>query len=238
MCLDDRQQACFEAHRFLDDQRLGACRLLLQCFYRNLGGQRLRVLGVPLSNVRGFTPSITAGSTALWQSVARGEVTVAYANSQRLQHRLGATLVAHGARGTAVRLRVGAFATIGLPGAQAMVSTVAGDLRPGCGWPELLDATFPPGSVTGAPKLAAVDLIRRLEPVPRGPYCGAVGWVDADRRQGELNVAIRTFWVDDGELCLGTGGAITWDSTADGEWAETELKAARVLAVASPEPNP
>ena len=80
----------------------------------------------------------------------------------------------------------------------------------------LLEATFPPGSVTGAPKIAAVEHLRRLEPVPRGVYCGAVGWVDADRRQGELNVAIRTFWFEDGAVHLGTGGGITWDSTPDG----------------------
>jgi para-aminobenzoate synthetase component 1 len=101
------------------------------------------------------------------------------------------------------------------------------------GWPELLDATFPPGSVTGAPKLAAMDRIRRLEPVDRGPYCGAVGWVDADAGLGDLNVAIRTFWFEAGELHLGTGGGITWGSDPTGEWAETELKARRLLAVAS-----
>jgi para-aminobenzoate synthetase component 1 len=120
------------------------------------------------------------------------------------------------------------------PGLVHLVSTVEGELRPGVGWADLLDATFPPGSVTGAPKLAALEHIARLEPVARGPYCGAIGWVDADRSEGELNVAIRTFWVEDGRLCLGTGGAITWDSTAADEWAETELKAARLLAVASP----
>jgi para-aminobenzoate synthetase component 1 len=119
------------------------------------------------------------------------------------------------------------------PGLVHLVSTVEGRLRAGVGWGELLDATFPPGSVTGAPKIAAVDHLRRLEPVPRGVYCGAVGWVDADRRQGELNVAIRTFWFEDGEIHLGTGGGITWDSTPAGEWAETELKAARLLRVAS-----
>jgi para-aminobenzoate synthetase component I len=119
------------------------------------------------------------------------------------------------------------------PGLVHLVSTVRGRLRPDVGWPELLAATFPPGSVTGAPKLAALDVIARLEPVPRGVYCGAVGWVDADRRQGELNVAIRTFWVEDGRLHLGTGGGITWDSTPAGEWAETELKARRLLTVAS-----
>jgi para-aminobenzoate synthetase component I len=119
------------------------------------------------------------------------------------------------------------------PGLVHLVSTVTGRLRPGVGWPALLDATFPPGSVTGAPKLAALAAIRRLEPVPRGPYCGAVGWVDADRRAGDLNVAIRTFWFDEGRIHFGTGGAVTWDSDPAREWAETELKAARLLEVAA-----
>lgn len=120
------------------------------------------------------------------------------------------------------------------PGLFHLVSTVRGRLRPDLGWPELVAATFPPGSVTGAPKLAALEVIGRLEPVPRDIYCGAVGWVDADRAEGELNVAIRTFWVADGSLHLGTGGGITWDSDSAGEWAETELKAANLLRVASP----
>jgi para-aminobenzoate synthetase component 1 len=119
------------------------------------------------------------------------------------------------------------------PGLVHLVSTVRGRLRPGVGWPDLLAATFPPGSVTGAPKLAAMTVIERLEPVARGPYCGAIGWVDADAGTGDLNVAIRTFWFADGEVHLGTGGAITWDSEPAGEWAETELKARRLLRVAS-----
>ncbi len=122
------------------------------------------------------------------------------------------------------------------PGLVHLVSTVEGTLRPGCGWPELVEATFPPGSVTGAPKLAAIAHLERLEPVDRGVYCGAVGWVDADRTAGELNVAIRTFWAEDGELHLGTGGGITYDSDPAAEWAETELKARRLLRVASGEP--
>ncbi|MDQ3931351.1 MAG: anthranilate synthase component I family protein [Actinomycetota bacterium] len=121
------------------------------------------------------------------------------------------------------------------PGLDHLVSTVSGRLLPGVGWVELLQAAFPPGSVSGAPKLAALDLIRRLEPIPRGPYCGATGWVDADARQGELNVAIRTFWLDQRRLCFGTGAGITWDSTPEGEWQETELKARKLLALASPE---
>jgi para-aminobenzoate synthetase component 1 len=119
------------------------------------------------------------------------------------------------------------------PGLVHLVSTVTGRLRPGLGWADAIDATFPPGSVTGAPKIAALEHIAGLEPVPRGVYCGAVGWVDADRRQGDLNVAIRTFWLEDGRLCLGTGGGITWDSDPADEWAETELKARRLLRVAS-----
>jgi para-aminobenzoate synthetase component 1 len=122
------------------------------------------------------------------------------------------------------------------PGLVHLVSTVSGRLRPGVGWPELVAATFPPGSVTGAPKLAALEHIARLEPAPRGVYCGAVGWVDADAGRGELNVAIRTFWIEDGGLHFGTGGGITWGSTPEGEWAETELKARRLLAVASGAP--
>ncbi len=119
------------------------------------------------------------------------------------------------------------------PGLHHLVSTVEGRLRPGAGWADLVDATFPPGSVTGAPKLAALESIARLEPVGRGLYCGAIGWVDADRGCGDLNVAIRTFWIEDDALHFGTGGGITYGSDPAGEWAETELKAQRLLAVAS-----
>jgi para-aminobenzoate synthetase component 1 len=119
------------------------------------------------------------------------------------------------------------------PGLVHLVSTVRGRLRRGYGWGDAIAATFPPGSVTGAPKLAALSRIADLEPVPRAVYCGAVGWVDADRQHGDLNVAIRTFWVEDGMLNLGTGGGITWDSDPDDEWEETELKARQLLRVAS-----
>jgi para-aminobenzoate synthetase component 1 len=119
------------------------------------------------------------------------------------------------------------------PGLSHLVSTVEGRLRAECDWTELLGATFPAGSVTGAPKIAAMAAIDELETVERGMYCGAIGWVDADRSLGELNVGIRTFWVDGEDLCFGTGGAITWDSTPEGEWAETELKASRLIELAS-----
>jgi para-aminobenzoate synthetase component I len=123
------------------------------------------------------------------------------------------------------------------PGLVHLVSTVAATLRPGAGWPDLLAATFPPGSVTGAPKSSALRAIGDLEPTPRGPYCGAVGWVDADRRRARLAVGIRTFWATgsgpDRQLHLGTGAGITWGSDAAAEWDETELKARRLRTVAA-----
>src|SRR5947207_1016977 len=119
------------------------------------------------------------------------------------------------------------------PGLFHLVSTVSGRMRAGVGWSALIAATFPPGSVTGAPKLAAMDVIDRLEPASREVYCGAVGWVDASGRRGELNVAIRTFWLSDGSLRFGTGAGITYDSTPAGEWDETELKARTLIGLAS-----
>ena len=124
------------------------------------------------------------------------------------------------------------------PGLVHLVSDVTGRLRPGAGWGELLAATFPPGSVSGAPKHTALLAIADLEPVPRGPYCGAIGWVDADRDEARLAVGIRTFWVarDAGGsrvLRFGTGAGITWGSDAAGEWDETELKAARLVGLAT-----
>ncbi|MGV9339243.1 chorismate-binding protein [Streptomyces sp. NPDC003688] len=123
------------------------------------------------------------------------------------------------------------------PGLVHLVSTVRGELRPGAGWPDLFAAAFPPGSVTGAPKTSALRIIEALEPAPRGPYCGGIGWVDADRGTAELAVGIRTFWIDRaaGALRFGAGAGITWGSDPEGEWRETELKASRLLAIASGE---
>lgn len=122
------------------------------------------------------------------------------------------------------------------PGLVHLVSTVEARLPSDAGWADLLDATFPPASVTGSPKRPALDLIRRLEPVDRGVYCGAVGWVDADRGIGALNVAIRTFWFAEGRIRFGTGAGITAGSDPAGEWAETELKARRLLRVIANRP--
>ncbi len=120
------------------------------------------------------------------------------------------------------------------PGLVHLVTTVAGRLRDGVGWGEVLAATFPPASVSGAPRSSALHAIAALEPVPRGPYCGAVGWVDADAGRAELAVGIRSFWWDaaDAHLRFGTGAGITWGSDPAAEWAETELKAARLVGLA------
>jgi para-aminobenzoate synthetase component I len=119
------------------------------------------------------------------------------------------------------------------PGLVHLVSSVTARLRPGAGWAELLAATTPPGSVSGAPKSSALRIIGELEPVPREVYCGALGWVDADAGTGELAVGIRTFWWRAGQLCFGTGAGITWGSDPAAEWAETELKAHVLLEAAS-----
>lgn len=122
------------------------------------------------------------------------------------------------------------------PGLVHLVSEVSGRLSDTAGWPELLAALLPPGSVSGAPKSSAVHILRDLEPVLRGPYCGAIGWVDADAGRAELAVGIRTFWTDGGDvLRFGTGAGITWGSSAEREWAETELKAAHLIEVAAGE---
>jgi para-aminobenzoate synthetase component 1 len=124
------------------------------------------------------------------------------------------------------------------PGLVHLVSTVSGQLQDGVGWRDIFAGAYPPGSVSGAPKSSALAAIRDLEAVPRGPYCGAVGWVDADAGEADLAVGIRTFWAERDDagrrwLRFGTGAGITWQSDAEGEWAETELKAARLIGLAA-----
>lgn len=118
-----------------------------------------------------------------------------------------------------------------LPGLAHLVSDVVGQLKPGTTWKEIFDATLPPGSVSGAPKSSAIKLIKEYEAIDRGPYCGAFGWIHGDN--ADLAVAIRTFWSDGSSIKFGTGAGITWGSDAQAEWDETELKAARLISIAS-----
>jgi para-aminobenzoate synthetase/4-amino-4-deoxychorismate lyase len=110
-----------------------------------------------------------------------------------------------------------------------MTSTVSARTEAPLG--ELVRALFPSASVTGAPKASTMGLVAELESAPRGPYCGAIGWVGPGGR-ARFNVAIRTVWVDRrrGIAEYGTGGGVTWDSSADAELAESRLKARLLLA--------
>jgi para-aminobenzoate synthetase component 1 len=118
------------------------------------------------------------------------------------------------------------------PGLVHLVSTVNGTLRPDIGLGDLMRATFPPASITGAPKPRVMQEIEDLEPVARNVYCGAVGWIDTVADRADLAVAIRTFTITPDSTQLGVGGGITADSDPAAEWHETELKAARLLTVA------
>jgi para-aminobenzoate synthetase/4-amino-4-deoxychorismate lyase len=127
------------------------------------------------------------------------------------------------------------------PGVWHLVSTVQGQLAPGHDDADLLAATFPPGSVTGAPKRRAVEVIEQLEGGPRGLFTGALGF--AGPLSGlELAVAIRTLEVGPGGRArLGVGGGVTVDSTPVEEWAECLTKAApllRTLGAGPLEPGP
>ena len=116
-----------------------------------------------------------------------------------------------------------------LAGVSQLVSTVEGTLRPGVGLAEILAATFPGGSVTGAPKIAAVDLVAALEPVGRGASMGALGRVHPN---GDFTFAltIRTFAAAEGTLHLWVGGGVVWDSEPGAEIEETWVKARPLLA--------
>ncbi|HEV7975136.1 aminodeoxychorismate synthase component I [Amycolatopsis sp.] len=111
------------------------------------------------------------------------------------------------------------------PGVWHLESTVEGRLSPNFDDTDLLLATFPPGSVTGAPKIRALDLIAELEPVARGVYTGAIGLASPIAGL-ELSVAIRTLEISDGMVSLGVGGGITADSDSGAEWQECLHKAA------------
>lgn len=120
------------------------------------------------------------------------------------------------------------------PGLSHLVSYVQGNLVDDIGWNEISSALLPPGSVSGAPKSSAISMISKHEGQSRGPYCGALGWIEND--QALLSLAIRIFWnKQDGALRFGTGAGITWDSDPEGEWEETELKARRLVGIANGE---
>ncbi|HYK94295.1 MAG TPA: anthranilate synthase component I family protein [Candidatus Dormibacteraeota bacterium] len=107
---------------------------------------------------------------------------------------------------------------------QHLVSTVTGRLQPGRDAFDLLAASFPGGSITGAPKIRAMELLEGLEPVRRGPYTGIAGWLGPDGAMA-TSILIRTFVADGERLSLHVGGGITWRSDPAAEWDETVAKA-------------
>jgi para-aminobenzoate synthetase component I len=108
-------------------------------------------------------------------------------------------------------------------------ATIEGRLRPDVTFVDLLAATFPGGSVTGAPKIRAMEIIEELEPTRRGPYCGAIGYLAADGSM-EFNVAIRTMIVKDARVHIPVGGGIVADSDPAAEYEETLVKARAMFA--------
>jgi para-aminobenzoate synthetase component 1 len=114
---------------------------------------------------------------------------------------------------------VDTFATV-----HQMSSRVVGQLTEPPALSRLMPALFPCGSITGAPKIRAMEIIREVEPHPRGAYCGAIGWMAPDGAAA-FNVAIRTISVLEGSVVLNVGGGVVYDSTAEGEWEEAHWKA-------------
>ncbi|MCB1246915.1 MAG: chorismate-binding protein, partial [Acidimicrobiia bacterium] len=112
-----------------------------------------------------------------------------------------------------------------------LTSTITAELRPDVGFPELMAAVFPSGSVTGAPKVSTMGIIADVETVARGPYCGAMGYIAPGGESYEFSVAIRAGVVADGLLTYHTGGGITADSDPAVEYQECLWKALVVTAV-------
>lgn len=121
------------------------------------------------------------------------------------------------------------FAHLPTPYVEHMVSEIRAELRDGVTATDVLRAVFPSGSVTGTPKVRAMEVIRELEPVSRGPAFGSVVCVGTDGAI-ESSVAIRTAWVSGGAVRYWCGGAVVWDSGAETEYAEAYAKAAPFLS--------
>jgi para-aminobenzoate synthetase component 1 len=117
-----------------------------------------------------------------------------------------------------------------------LVSTVRGELRPELDAVDLLRACFPGGSVTGCPKIRAMQIIEELEPVRRGVYCGAIGYLSFTGDM-DTNIAIRTLVLRDGRMDLQVGGAITYASDPESEYAETLAKGRALLGALGAEPE-
>lgn len=123
---------------------------------------------------------------------------------------------------------VESFATV-----HQMTSRITAELAAPADLSTLMPALFPCGSITGAPKIRAMEIIHELEPFPRGVYCGAIGWMAPDGAAA-FSVAIRTMTVEGDRVMLNVGGGIVTDSTADSEWEEALWKARFIQPLTTP----
>jgi anthranilate synthase component 1 len=115
-----------------------------------------------------------------------------------------------------------------------IVSQVEGDLNDGLSALDVFRASFPAGTMTGAPKIRAMEIIDELEPVSRGPYAGAIGYIAAGGKRMDLAITIRTCIIADGMASVQAGAGIVADSVPEKEWDETQSKAQALLsAIAS-----
>jgi para-aminobenzoate synthetase component 1 len=110
-----------------------------------------------------------------------------------------------------------------------LVSVVTGALEDGADATRLLRACFPGGSITGAPKIRAMEIIAEIERVPRGVYCGAIGYIGFDGRM-DTSIAIRTATIQNGTAVFHAGGGVTAMSDPSAEYEETLAKAQRLFA--------
>ncbi len=122
-------------------------------------------------------------------------------------------------------------------GVHHLVSVVTGELRAGCDALDLVAATFPGGSITGAPKLRAMEIIAEIEGQLRGLYCGAIGRLGFDGSL-DLNIPIRTVVIEEGTATMQAGGGITILSDPQGEYRETLIKARRIFDAFEPAEGP
>ncbi|MEA1651482.1 anthranilate synthase component I family protein [Nitrospirillum sp. BR 11164] len=114
-----------------------------------------------------------------------------------------------------------------------LVSVVTARLAPGFGAVDLLRATFPGGSITGAPKIRAMEIIHELEPARRGPYCGSVLWLGWDGAM-DSSIIIRTLAMAEGQVVVQAGGGIVADSDPAAEYEESLVKARALLTALDP----
>ncbi|MGP9693298.1 aminodeoxychorismate synthase component I [Brachybacterium sp. AOP25-B2-12] len=220
-----RQQGAFCAH--LDLGRWQVLSASPECFVRYADGT---ISAVPMKGTapRGPDPEADRAAREALRRSAKD-----HAENVMITDLLRNDLSIVAATGT---VEVPALLTVEeYPTLWQLTSTVRARLRADVGLPEILRALFPCGSITGAPKLSSMALLRELEASPRGVYCGAIGYLAPGGRTGSFSVAIRTVLVDtrSGDTSYGVGGGVTWASTARGEYEELLVKA-RVLGELEP----